>query len=511
MTQLIVCEKYRIAIAVAKALKATLNPAYGVYTNGDITVAYVHRGFIKPVSLDKAANGCLPFVPEKFKIAVTDKKRDRVLKPLFRNAKEVVFASDEGADAQARFFNICRHFRVGHPTSRMWLPRITRASIRRSFSKREKGRHLHNLAQSGLVAGAMDMMFEYNFAGVLKRWYYEGEPLTRKEVVAMQYLGDMDEQAAQYDAQPKAYRIFLDYGGLHLVSDQSWQSERVCAAIVDTIPVGEPVKARMTVTEEDAPAVRLHTMLTLQMDAFDNFGFMPSLTVRTAEKLYEQGFISSPYVTAPDAGNGITVLRRLSKRATKTERSLYRLIAGRMEVAAMPSEKKQYATVTAEITGLTFTCRWEVRKPKPEYPGTSEQTITIVEKMMAPVKEVSPISYGFVPTLANLTGYATLTADTTHPDMPYCHTVHQYGTALEGLMRKGFITIEDGTIACTPEGDRLLLDLAPYNLAHSILVGQYGADEIPYGTITGRKAVKGFGEWLTDTVTDILRYIPKNE
>ena len=167
MTQLIVCEKYRIAIAVAKALKATLNPAYGVYTNGDITVAYVHRGFIKPVSLDKAANGCLPFVPEKFKIAVTDKKRDRVLKPLFRNAKEVVFASDEGADAQARFFNICRHFRVGHPTSRMWLPRITRASIRRSFSKREKGRHLHNLAQSGLVAGAMDMMFEYNFAGVL--------------------------------------------------------------------------------------------------------------------------------------------------------------------------------------------------------------------------------------------------------------------------------------------------------------------------------------------------------
>ena len=105
----------------------------------------------------------------------------------------------------------------------------------------------------------------------------------------------------------------------------------------------------------------------------------------------------------------------------------------------------------------------------------------------------------------------SLPADAMHPDMPYCHTVHEYGTALEGLMRKGFITIEDGTIACTPEGDRLLLDLAPYNLAHSILVGQYGADEIPYGTITGRKAVKGFGEWLTDTVTDIMRYTPKNK
>ena len=104
---LIICEKFRITKAVATALKATQNPAFGVFSNGDITIAYVHSGFIKPVAID-AANGTLPFVPEKFKIAVTDKKRDRILKPLFRNAREVVFASDEGADAQARFFNICR-------------------------------------------------------------------------------------------------------------------------------------------------------------------------------------------------------------------------------------------------------------------------------------------------------------------------------------------------------------------------------------------------------------------
>lgn len=507
---LIICEKLRITKAVATSLKATQSPAFGVFTNGDITVAYVHRGFIKPVAIDAAADGKLPFVPEKFKIAVADKKRDRILKPLFRNAKEVVFASDEGADAQARFFNICRHFRVGHPTSRMWLPRITRSAIRHSFAKREKGRHLHNLAQSGLVAAAMDRLFEYNFTGVLKRWYYEGEPLTRKEVVAMQYLGDIDEKAAEYDAQPAAYKIFLDYGGMYLVSEQSWQSERVCAAIVDNIPVGEPVKARMTVTEEDSPNVGLHTMLTLQMDAFDNLGFMPSLTVKTAEKLYERGFISSPYVTGPDADNGIAVLRRLHGRCTKPERKLCRLIAGRMK-AAMPPEKKQYATVTAEIAGLTFTCQWEVREPKPEYVGTSAQTITLVGKMMAPVKEVYPASYGFAPTLANLTGYATLTADTMHSDMPYCASVHEYGTALEWLVRKGFITIEDGAIAYTPEGERLLLDIAPYNLAHSLLIGQYGADEIPYGTITGKKVVTGFGEWLTDTVTDILRYTPKTE
>ncbi len=45
------------------------------------------------------ADGKLPFVPSKYKMRVTDKVTDRRLKRLVRKAKEIVFASPEGAGA----------------------------------------------------------------------------------------------------------------------------------------------------------------------------------------------------------------------------------------------------------------------------------------------------------------------------------------------------------------------------------------------------------------------------
>lgn len=142
MTQLIICEKFRIARAVAKALKATRKLRHGVYANDEITVAFVRKDFIKPTPLSDMAYGRLPFVPAKYKMSVNDKVTDRRLKRLFRNAKEVIFASGEGAEAQARFFNLCRHFRVGQPTSRMWLTSLDYQAIRQIYAKREKGRHI---------------------------------------------------------------------------------------------------------------------------------------------------------------------------------------------------------------------------------------------------------------------------------------------------------------------------------------------------------------------------------
>lgn len=43
---LIICEKYRIARAVARSLKATTRLHFGVFTNKEITVAFVRKNFI---------------------------------------------------------------------------------------------------------------------------------------------------------------------------------------------------------------------------------------------------------------------------------------------------------------------------------------------------------------------------------------------------------------------------------------------------------------------------------
>ena len=86
-------------------------------------------------ALRKWPTDAIPLIPEKFKMSVTDKgwSARYYSNPLFRR-RAVVFASDVGADAQARFFNICRHFRVGCTTSRMWLTRLASyGAIRGAF------------------------------------------------------------------------------------------------------------------------------------------------------------------------------------------------------------------------------------------------------------------------------------------------------------------------------------------------------------------------------------------
>lgn len=188
---LIICENILATKTVVLSLGANTEAANGIYTSDTVTVANIPPRFIRQTPLCELAEGEYPFIPDRFKMSVTMKELERQLKPLFREAGEVVFASDGGADAQARFFNICRHFRVGCPRSRMWLTRLSYGAIRGAFHFRESGRHLHRLAQTGLVSKGMDLMFTYN---INQTFLHIGLPeydLTRQEAIALDYVGDL--------------------------------------------------------------------------------------------------------------------------------------------------------------------------------------------------------------------------------------------------------------------------------------------------------------------------------
>lgn len=511
MTQLIICEKYRIARAVARALKATTKIRHGVYANDEITVAFVRKDFIMPTPLSEMADGRVPFVPAKYKMSVNDKVTDRRLKRLFRNAKEVIFASGEGAEAQARFFNLCRHFRVGQPTSRMWLTNLDYQAIRQIYAKREKGRVLHDLAQAGLVNNGMELLFGYNFSRVLDRWYYHGKSLTLQEAIAMSFLGGVFNEYEEYINGAPQYRITLGSGGLCLTSDKTWNSREECKALLDAIETGVTVKAEMTVEEVTDPALSPHTMTILQMDAFDNLGYMPVKTIAVANRLYERGLITSPYTHNPDMG--IMPLRLLPPYSSENERKLYDLIAGRIDTAILTPEARQVATIKVEIAGVTFSYTWEIKEPKPGYVGTSMQGFTIEGTSVVSVEREKPHElFIFSAVLYNLQKILTATDIYGHTRMPYSGYDHEWGTAIEGLAEKGFIAIDDnGVISLTDEGHRLSIDIEPYNVFDTLRSPDFSPNAVLLGDMKGRQAIANFEKWLTATVGDILKYVPKDD
>ena len=92
---------------------------------------------------------------------------------------------------------------------------------------------------------------------------------------------------------------------------------------------------------------------------------------------------------------------------------------------------------------------------------------------------------------------------------PYCRYTHEWGTALEGLQRKGFISVENGEIRLTSEGELLIIDLQPYNLGCGLLSASFDPGRVLLCDLKGRQAIKNFEKWLAATIADMMRYVPK--
>ncbi len=528
---LIVCENILATKTVALAMGADTETATGIYASDSITVANIPPKFIRQTPLCEMAGDEYPFIPDKFRMSVTMKELERELKPIFRQASEVVFASDGGADAQARFFNICRHFRVGCPRSRMWLPRLCYGAIRGAFHFRESGRHLHRLAQTGLVSKAMDMMFTYNIGQTFLHIGLPDYGLTRQEAIALDYVGDL---SSRFDSAPSAHSILVNVNGTEgFESESVWEDPDDAAALLDSIPVGETVPATLTIDETDWFNLRFHTLLTLQMDAFNNLGFMPEKTLKVAQKLYDKGLISSPMTSCshlpeklvghlgtvfPDtsgyryAENGATIdrhaiitLRAADRGLPEQEFQLYRLIFNRMKAVVEQQPTRKYATVVFKIGEATFYRQWEITGEAYAVTetGTFQTGVNIKDAGIYPCDPPAADSNAFSDVMCAVTSKADYVDDIMHTNVPYTQETNDYGSALGNLMRKGLLVLDGDSVYLSPEGQYIYDEFAGMEIDKTLLTWQFEANDLYEGYQTGRSVINGFSGSLLGLIDTI--------
>ena len=527
---LIVCESIRTTKTVAQAMGANIETSEGIFASSQYTVAHIPARFIRQTPLSEMTEGEYPFIPEKFKMSVTMKELDRELKPLFREAEEVVFASDGGADAQARFFNICRHFRVGQPRSRMWLNRLCYGAIRGAFFHRESGRHLHRLAQTGLVSKGMNLLFTYN---IDQAFLHIGLPachLSRQEAIALEYIGDICTRY-DYDSQ-SGYSVQVNVNnGVRYESQTVWEDEADADAVCATLPVGSIVPATMTVAETDGYNIRFHNLLTLQMDAFNNLGFLPGRTTQLAQALYEKGYISSPLTAnshLPEAlhghlqtvfaempgykwgNNGATLddhaiitLRAAEDDLTTKEYQLYRLIFNRMKAVVEQAPSRKFATIEFKVGEVTFSRRWEVTGEAYEVTetGSFQTELEIKDAGVYPCDAAPAPSCEVADILCNLTGRIEFVDDMMHTNVPFTKSINDYGIVISNLIGKKLISIELGNeIYLTPEGHDVYEELSGRGITESLLTWQFEANDLYEGDQTGNGVIAGFSGSLLQMV-----------
>lgn len=520
---LIICENILATKTVALSLGANTEAANGIYTSDTVTVANIPPRFIRQTPLCELAEGEYPFMPDKFRMSVTMKELERQLKPLFREAGEVVFASDGGADAQARFFNICRHFRVGCPRSRMWLTRLSYGAIRGAFHFRESGRHLHRLAQTGLVSKGMDLMFTYN---INQTFLHIGLPeydLTRQEAIALDYVGDLTGRFDSFNGIPDGHSIRVNVnGGEGFESEAVWEAEEDALAVADEIPVGETVSATLTVDETDRFNIRFHTLLTLQMDAFNNLGFMPAQTLRLAQSLYDKGLISSPLTRCshlpeklrghiqtvfPDTPgyrwgendaiidhHAIITLRAIDQELPEKEKQLYWLIFNRMKAVVEQQPSRKYATVEFKIGEAVFYRQWELTGEAYEVTetGTFQTGVTIADAAVYPCDAPVAESNALTDVMCAVTSKAEYVDEMMHTNVPYTLETGDYGSALDSLIRKGLVTLDGDDVYLSPEGQYVYDEFAGREFAEMLLTWQFEANDLYQGDQSGRSVIEDF-------------------
>ena len=192
----------------------------------------------------------------------------------------------------------------------------------------------------------------------------------------------------------------------------------------------------------------------------------------------------------------------------RAEQQLYTLISRRIMATSILPVEQQTAFYSVQAEGITFSTLWEIDEPRAEYIGTSSQLYTVGDISVISVNEPCDITLGFTTVLHNL---HRICAEASQETQYYNRHAHEWGTALEGLQRKGFISVVEGEILLTSEGERLIIDLQPYNLDRALLSPEFDGNRIINGDLKGRQAVTNFEKWLAATIGDMMRYVPKED
>ena len=125
----------------------------------------------------------------KFKVSDEDKSTVVRLQALVEQAAEVIFASNNGSEAQALFAILCQAAKAGRRTSRMWLTTLSNRAITYAYRNRESGRNITRIARSGFVHHGMNFLFRANVEQAFAQMYgKQSFPMERMDIAALWLL-----------------------------------------------------------------------------------------------------------------------------------------------------------------------------------------------------------------------------------------------------------------------------------------------------------------------------------
>ena len=287
--KLIVTTNSEKARLIAKALDVPFNVEYNFYENNEYQI--ISMGYINFKINNNGSN--LPASPNEFNVEINDTCQEaNLLKKLFNEADEIIYASDMSYEKEFIFHNLYSYFEEDKPIKRLFITSDERKKIRLSFYSLKELMLYDNHYQASKAKKISDWIL-----GV-----YASEKLRilagRVSNPTLALICKKYNEYTTFEQKPY-YRckLSLNINGeiIENVYDEEYYSyeeaENKALILSETIEVLDITKE---IIKEPAPLP--FNLSALQESAEKLYGYTAEETLKIARELYyNKGMISNPY------------------------------------------------------------------------------------------------------------------------------------------------------------------------------------------------------------------------
>ncbi len=292
-------------------------------------------------ALKKWSLAALPIVPERFGIKPIEeggaRKQLAVIRRLFRDADELICATDAGREGELIFRYIqelvgC----TGKPARRLWLSSLTESAIRDAFRRLRPLSDYDNLYAAARSRSEADWVVGLNAT----RYYTVRHRASgilwsvgRVQTPVLAMIVRRDDEIRTFKPEP-FWELLTKYREVTFkFAGDRFAKEEDAKALLQRV-LGRPFTIRgVEKKPERVPPPQLYDLTELQRDMNRRYGMSADATLKVAQSLYEDKLISYPRTDSRYLGQD---MKAQVPGILEELRSLKPAEIGRLDLSALP-------------------------------------------------------------------------------------------------------------------------------------------------------------------------------
>ncbi len=299
--KVILAEKPSVARDIAKVLNVT-GKKDGYIENNEYAVTWAFGHLVSLSNPEKQNSkwtgswnlNNLPMIPENWKFEVNQdgKKQFKVISKLFKEADEIICATDAGREGEHIFRLIYNESGCKKPFKRLWISSLTEASIKNGFENLKNGSEFDNLADSADCRAKSDWIVGLNSTQGYTVHNDQLCTIGRVQTPTLSLIVNRENDIKNFSSKTyyELNAVFEKFSAKYFEEKESkfFEKDKIDEIVKSLESVDSLIVSKVEDKEKIIKAPGFFNLLNLQKECNSKFGYSAQETLNIAQALYEK-------------------------------------------------------------------------------------------------------------------------------------------------------------------------------------------------------------------------------